>query len=75
MSLKALKKIPAPKPTDGNNSGIRPKSRYKNLCHSLTIDKYVSEKKKKSAIEYDLDGVEVVPVISTVFSFGNQYCV
>lgn len=76
--LKAPKKKAAPKPTDGSNSEseisdvepvVKPKSAYKNLCHSLAVDKCASEKKKKSAIEYDLDGVEVVPVIGIVFTF------
>ncbi|KAF8153702.1 hypothetical protein K438DRAFT_1778049 [Mycena galopus ATCC 62051] len=60
--LNLPKKKPAPKPTDGSNSELdisdvepvmKPKNAYMNLCYSLAVAKYASEK-KKSAIEYDL---------------------
>ncbi|KAJ7816281.1 hypothetical protein B0H14DRAFT_3148669 [Mycena olivaceomarginata] len=68
--LKAPKKKAAPKPTDGSNS----ESEISDVEPVVKPKK----KKKKSAIEYDLDGVEVVPVIEIVFmvpeatSDGNQ---
>jgi hypothetical protein len=57
MSLKAPKRSPhqgphiaATRELDKSEVEpiVKPKSGYKNLCHSLNIDKYASEKKKKT---------------------------
>jgi hypothetical protein len=48
---------------------IKPKSLYKYLCYVRAIDGYGATEKKKNtaAIEYDLDGVKVVPTVGMVF--------
>ncbi|KAJ7862278.1 hypothetical protein B0H14DRAFT_3444852 [Mycena olivaceomarginata] len=60
--LKAPKKKAAPKPTDGSNS----ESEISDVEPVVKPKK----KKKKSAIEYDLD--EIVFMVPEATSYGNQ---
>ncbi|KAJ7701350.1 hypothetical protein B0H14DRAFT_2648405 [Mycena olivaceomarginata] len=72
--LKKPKKTAALEPTSDSEVSdvepvIKPKSSYKHLCYVRAVDGYGGTEKKKNAaaIEYDSDGIEVVPNVGMVF--------